>query len=113
MTHTFVAVDGARNLKTVHSVRTMDGCIYVPDGNGGLKVVTGVAVSPETSVLSIPTVSPSPYLGRTGAPAFMLHPDGRIEANWHELMAMKNEYVAGTAPHYAWAAALWLARNTR
>lgn len=59
------------------------------------------------------TPTPSPLPGRNGKPAFMLHPDGRIDADWRELMAMKDEFLAGNAPQHAWAAALWLARNTR
>lgn len=100
--------DGKRTAKAISYIRTVDGRRYGPPPSKSISEPWVAIQEPEAA-----TSVAFPLLGRTGTPAFMLHPDGRIDANWHELMAMKNEYLAGTAPQYAWAAALWLARNTR
>lgn len=85
---------------------------YVTTTNGWVTSMADLQIRGQTSnPMSVQT--PSPLLGRSGKQAFMLHPDWRIEADWRELMTMKDEYLAGNAPQHAWAAALWLARNTR
>lgn len=84
----------------------------------GASLAGWITVNAQEFCAGVPTavvrreLTPSPLSGRAGKQAFMLHPDGRIEADWRELMAMKDEYLAGNQA-YAWAAALWLARNTR
>lgn len=107
-----IEADGKMNVKEIDYVRTTDGKVYRSNGKSQI-----VASDAPECVLAV--LGPMPLRGRDGKPAFSLHPDGRVEANWHELMAMKDEFLkqpkGGEWPPLAnaWAAALWLARNTR
>lgn len=68
---------------------------------------------------STPQLPPRPIIIRAdNRDIYTLHIDGRVEADWLEIMKLKDRFLTGDYPPsevttFALCAALWLAKNAR